>query len=469
MLKHESFKGLFFLPRNPDNKVPGELRFTYGENIRLELYSSFFQTTEDYKNDRKEDAIWGIDFKGDTITLINCETVSSTIVNWTSLDKKLNSSVNAIATYNAEIIFKGSHLNNTIDNRFYEMRADIDYLTDWVQPPWASVSQSKDFKGFNIEYEQPDDIAFKITDLFMGEIAFTHILPTNSSFELKPKCYLKIYCPDNKTASFNDFRLALWRFQNMLSFITINKARVTSLELLSYDSTTVLRGGLVIPNAIKVFYIQSQVDYVEFHSSRFLFKYLDIVEQFETLVNKWYLIQEEITPIISLLYNSLGEEIEFNQSNFLDIVQAVEAYHRRKLQNNNLLKQPDKQRKEEIYSQIQSKEHVDWLKSKLAYSFEPSLRDRLKEMFASTDSLLFYNPAPDKINTLIGHIVNTRNYYTHYDKSLEHKKLRTSSMIAASKLLRTLLMIFILRDLNLSSQLIAKAIKGEIKFKLPDN
>ena len=106
------------------------------------------------------------------------------------------------------------------------------------------------------------------------------------------------------------------------------------------------------------------------------------------------------------------------ENQFLNLVQAIESYHRRQIKNHVLPKDEHKNRLEIVLDSVPG-EYKEWLKDKLQHSNEPTLKERLIELFESI---------PEIINELIKdkeafatQINNARNYFTHHDESLKKK------------------------------------------------
>ena len=97
------------------------------------------------------------------------------------------------------------------------------------------------------------------------------------------------------------------------------------------------------------------------------------------------------------------------------LVQGLEAYHRRTSDEKRIDEAEFDELVENLVNQC-PEEHREWLSGELRYGNEVSLRKRLRSII---------NPFKDVIgnrakrNNLIDRIVNTRNYLTHYDLSLE--------------------------------------------------
>jgi hypothetical protein len=460
MIRNESFKGMFFLPENIANEVAGELHYNHEGTIKLELFGSLFVTIGDIRDKTHSNTIWGYTFDGDNITLFDCNIIH------TKYNEDFSTTVNITVVYNAKLILHGIHSHNIEDKIYNELYVRLDFLTDWIGAPYAKI-EHVDGKTV-ITQNQPNNINFDITEDITGEIVFFPNMPFNNTLELRMDCYLLLNSLNN--ASFLEYRAALQKVQSMLSMFTLNKVRYTSLSLRSPNEFTKHRGELIIPRDIKILYLQEYIKSNEVNAYYFLLVYSDIENVFEKVVNKWFKINDELSPILNILYNHLGEYADFNESHFLSMVQAVEAFHRRKLQDTTRLKELDKARKLDILNEVSSEDNKQWLKGRLSFSYEPSLKERLKESFKLHASTLFkgdnWSNEADR-DILIKHIVNTRNYYTHYGNELVHKKLKLNSMFSVTLLLRTLLIIQVLNEISIPVEVIEKAIKPNMRFKLP--
>lgn len=453
MIKKETFKGLFFLPEAPDEEVAGELMFDFENNIRLELYGSFLNEPKQFMEDKKQEAIWGYLFNGTKISLINCH----------ATNKALNFGGYLIATYNAQVIFKGIHVKDINEEVFFELYAELDHLDEWLDINGSRVQFSEDFKNINLEYTKPEEIKYQIDDQFTCSFVFSHSLPIGGrEFNLEPKSFFKLN--SNKACSFEKFTSTLWKFQTLLSFFTLSKVRIKALSLYSEWEKQVTTDNKSVHHAIEIYYPQAVTSFDEADKHDYLLDYGDLEILFGVILQKWFVIEQDFNPIIQILYNHLGKLTQFNETVFLNIVQGVEAYHRRYIQNTQQLRQANKEWLSDIFKEVSSKDHIKWLTEKLAFSYEPSLKMRLTELFKVASDELFLNHTQEEITKIIRKIVDTRNYYTHYGAELERKKSNSGEMVMFSKILRNILIVNILKSLNITDELMKIAIKDKMKF-----
>ena len=136
--------------------------------------------------------------------------------------------------------------------------------------------------------------------------------------------------------------------------------------------------------------------------------------------------------IFGTLYNP-SKYLDFN---FLALVQAVEAYHRRASDETD---QPPVEHEARIKAILDAAPpaHRDWLDQKLTYSNELSLRRRLKLLFTQFSSLL-EDLVPDRKAT-ISAIYDNRNYLTHYDPALKGRAATGARLLLMVEVLKFLL------------------------------
>jgi len=108
---------------------------------------------------------------------------------------------------------------------------------------------------------------------------------------------------------------------------------------------------------------------------------------------------------------------------FLSLVMALEVYHRRIIRSENIPSEEHKERIEQILSNTPDK-YRDWLKEKLNYSNELSLRKGIKEVLDILKNIKYVNTLILKKKDFVNKVVNARNYFIHYDQSLKNKVLK---------------------------------------------
>jgi predicted secreted protein len=150
------------------------------------------------------------------------------------------------------------------------------------------------------------------------------------------------------------------------------------------------------------------------------------------------------------------------EDKFLSTVHAIESYHRRTMKNFELPEKQHKKRIEEILNAVPH-EHKDWLENKLAYSNEPGLRRRLKEILEKFADVL-NDFIPDK-DLFIHKVVTTRNYLIHYDEKLKEQSAKREELYYLTQKIKILIEICLLKELGFTSDNIKSLISRNRRYQ----
>jgi hypothetical protein len=193
-----------------------------------------------------------------------------------------------------------------------------------------------------------------------------------------------------------------------------------------------------------------------------LFTFKDISDRFEVFLRNWFEKADLLEPVYNLCFGTLYNPRMYLEHKFLNMVQAIEAYHRRTMKNFELTEEQHKKRIEEILNAVPL-EHKDWLENKLAYSNEPNLRKRLKEILEKfADVLDEFIPDND---SFIHKVATTRNYLTHYDERLKELSVEGEELYHFTQKLKILLEICLLKELGFTSDNIKSLISKNRRYQ----
>jgi hypothetical protein len=143
------------------------------------------------------------------------------------------------------------------------------------------------------------------------------------------------------------------------------------------------------------------------------------------------------------------------------LTQGIETFHRR---TSDEMVMPDTEFNDIVEALITAcpEEKRKWLEARLKYSNELSLRTRLKQILEPFKSL-FGSDKEQK--ALINKIVNTRNYLTHYDKSLENEACSRLQLWEVCMKMECLFQLHFLKEIGFSEQNINMIIENNYQFK----
>jgi hypothetical protein len=256
------------------------------------------------------------------------------------------------------------------------------------------------------------------------------------------------------------------RLRDKESFDTINKKFISPLQ--SFITLTSNK-----PNYITSLFLYLQIDgeikEIEaiFQQSTFinhtdtfnkkdaLFVLNDIKHDLSLIIQKWFNLFDLAEDIINLYFSTIYNDKLYIENKFLSRVQALESYHRRIIDKKNSDTEEHKERLESILEKTPP-EYKDWLKGQLNFSHEPSLEQRLRELFQLTNKTL--SPLVNNSEDFIRTVKNIRNYLTHYNKPGDVKLIKGEKFFRINQVLNFMMQSCLLKELGCTDDRCAELI-----------
>jgi len=448
MLENFKHSGDWFIPNTEEKQVVGIISYDSQKGIELELFGSLLERQAD--NYLKVQIILGISNSGKMITLYDCFETNRTV----------STPGKTICKFNAQYMFIGHHFKSESDLYFDSIYAKLNNLDNWIKNyGFKKVDSNLSQKKTLIEFELPKPIEFKISSNLSAKINFTYSAPfrqETNKITIEQKSELHIKSQINK--EIKDLLLDFAHFQNFITLGTFKPSYPTSLKLGSTLLKRQLRNG-EIPLIIDFYFRHSAlIDKNEnYKHNIFLFSFQDIKPNFEIIIEKWYSLEKLIKPITNILIDSFYSKGIFDENKFLNMVQGLETFHRRFRKNKILEEKEHKKRKVEVLTSTPLK-HKKWIENLLNFSNEPTLHMRLEQILLELDIKTIQKIIKDK-EQFIKDVKNSRNYYTHYDKSLEKKAKKGSALFYLKEKLKILLICIVLKETGFSNQQIEKLLE----------
>ena len=334
------YKGYWYLPSAPGNRVAGVLTYYPNEKIVLELMGCFGEYSLTILNGNdQEDVIYGKTAENKEITLLN---------NIRSL--KLNFSADfPIVRYTCNYMVIGKHVKGLEEKSSYWATARIPELSYWCQPEAITTTMFFDKNSnskmtnlsFSTEFRSRKDI---INNVNVNENTAVKIKKTvryngdHFAPEVEQYSYLEIH-KKGKT-SIKEIVSDIFRFEHFLSLATLSIVKSSKITLFD-KSTYQQEGGTRYYRAlhfIHAFSERKNLEKVEEKSFRYLFDYNSIKDLYPKIITMWYNEPTELAPIRYHLINSLEKKRYYSSVDFLIIVQALEGFFRR-FRNHNYRKE----------------------------------------------------------------------------------------------------------------------------------
>lgn len=443
------YSGLWWLPSRPDNKVAGTLTFSNQDGIELKLIGSL-EDIEGLNNiHQRHSVIWGITSDAKSITLSGCYAAGFRmgLPGFVSRD------------YWIHLCFIDIHLT---EEQLHFKRLVVSYsrLIDWVRTSgltvtWYENEPSK--RQFN--YNLPEEIKAITTK---GTVSIDFSLNVKGDFfdEMRLRQSISMEIEADGEYEFDDLLLRYIRpFQNFLTLATTKPNSVVSVQVYSKHNSYEKHDGTgVVERPIEAIFPQRHIepkpdklllpDYMLFT--------LHDISDFKETIERWLNISEELDSVCDLFFGVIYNSSMYLEQEFLNVVQAVESYHRRRMKNKVLPKNEHKACVEAILSKVPD-EYRDWLKELLNHSNEPRLRHRLSELFDKADIVL--SPLVSNKEEFVKKVANTRNYNTHYDQHLKDKVAKGRELALLTAQLSYMLQACFLLELGFSREKCAEVFR----------
>jgi len=461
------YKGVWWLPEKPEEQIPGTLKFTPDEGAILELAGSFkdisFKDIENMDKMLKSEIILGVSADGEKITLYKCFESDFEITVRPSFQKFPTS------VFRAEFVFIGAHFQKPEDIKFKSISVHYSHLDEWVNISGFTFQYKSDTGEFLIKYKLPEPIQAKINKDCKISIDFKVTYPTRSIVQkeanIKQRTYIRIEHSIEK--SLDEYLNIMRHIQNFLSLgVTepVYPSKITGIT--EANKHTITDNPYISP--VEIYYRLPEISRAPrtVYPHNMLFTFKDISDRFEMFLKNWFEKANTLEPVYDLYFGPLYNPRMYLRHQFLSLIQALEAYHRRNFEGKYL---PD-----DDYGRVRKKleEFIDGLridssfknalKNKLKYGNEYSLRKRLKEIFRQ------YKEITDNFITnkdvFINKVVEIRNYLTHYDKNSREIAVDKKQLYHITQQLKIVIVICLLSELGFNFKEIKNLLARNYKY-----
>ncbi|MGV2803410.1 hypothetical protein GNF85_06905 [Clostridium perfringens] len=438
------YKGVWWLPGNSKNYIIGILSFNSDEGVYLELIGQL----DSYD---KYNIILGRTSDGRKITLYKCFEVNKTH----------NSNGFVTTRVFANIIFEGVHFNSDDDIKFSEISCHYSNLDEWawMQGPSINVEKNK----INITHEVPIKKSVQVNEKYDVEIyPDTEISPrciVQKEASIIQKIYLKVV--NKELDSFEEHISQLRHLQNFIS-LGVGKP-IIPIDIIGKTEINKEKfGERYFYPSVKIYFsirkgIESDRVVLPPHM---LFNLPKIGDDINIFLINWFERREILEPIINLYFGIIYNNHMYLEQKFSNLIQAIESYHRRTKLNAELDQSEHEERINSILDSVDIK-YSDWLRGRLSYSNEPTLRKRLNDMMSECNDIL--NLSSRERKSFITKVCNTRNYLTHYDISLADKAAKNMELLEICNKLKVIIEFYLLLEIGFNNEMAKNILNNKIR------
>ncbi len=404
------YKGKWQIPTS-ENWLNGILQFNPEDGARLEVFGTFGNNPLD--NTAPEIIIGETNFGGVTLLENHYKTTSSNLNNTT------------ITVYEPIFIISGYCFESIEKVEFRKVGFEIFNLFEWLNYTGNKFDCNQNQSDYALSYKAPNNIDFEYYKDCQGSISFTsHIKLGNvlGNIEINEQCFVAFSY--TKKNSFKNILNDIGVFVGFITLATFEQSYPLSItfqdDVLMYEANNQL-----YKLNIKCLFKHSAFNRKHKNRRKFehLLGYNEIQNDFPGIIQNWYKSYSYIKPSFELLLYSFREKYSFSVEKFMDIVRAIETFHRLTRKNQRIPEEPFKALKHTILTAVKlnSADKV-WLNDLLNHANEPTLKDRLLDLIENYSNSYLQNNVKD-VAKFCKKVKDSRHYYTHYDPKQKSKAL----------------------------------------------
>ena len=316
MVDTQKYKGLWWLPDDEGNQIPGIL-IIERDRIVLETIGAFGSDSpmDHLVGDEvvQHDVIWGISSESKKISIFNSHEAMT-----------FNTSCQfSTAKYTAQVVAVGKHIRSLFEPGNYDVKVYIDELPYWFNPNCLHFDVKEKLFTWYADLNNAHHVSVQIEEgcnlELQGEVQFKH---SKTGMRVEVEQLSTLNFAFTRPVSMQDAKRKVFAFEQFLSFATLTPVQYSRFQLIDKDKK---------PDSTKNWTIEI-FDKKENGSGsperfwEYLFVYETIKDSFPTIIRKWY-EEKNSFPIRAHLIDSVGHRGTFCSNDFLIVAQAVEGYY----------------------------------------------------------------------------------------------------------------------------------------------
>jgi len=302
----------------------------------------------------------------------------------------------------------------------------------------------------------------EIVNTTIAKINESSISGNINNISIERKSFFNIAFSDPRT--WKEYYEIVIMLRNLFFLLTHQSISILSITFTSFDSFMRHKGNLIYPEMEVHFAFAVSQDFSSKLQNDFLIKYHEILN-FDQIIKEWFSNYNELKPIYELLFNSMANKNMYLYHSFLSMIQALESLHRIKFPDNKSI--PEDQftdLKNKINGLELTEDQMHLITSKLDYANELNLRKRLNHILSTELNEMKLFKSKKSINNFVSKVVNTRNYLTHYDKSLKSKTASEPTLREITDKLQLIIYFWLLTLLGFNQQFLKKIFERHWKY-----
>lgn len=301
---------------------------------------------------------------------------------------------------------------------FNELRFSVEGVDEWVGLSGIKVEHKFEERSALITYIPPDEVSLNLNNGMKLLITYSWTLPGlphQREAKITQKTYFKL--ATEKERPLDELIAVAYKIATLLCFAIDQTVCIEQVSATSNSINQEIGDGELSPVSISIYYrslpYTKNEPTIDWH--RMLFRFGQIAEDAERIINNWLDAYEYVDPALNLYFATKTGAHQYLEGKFLALAQGLETYHRRTSNEKLMCDAIFKDLTDQLIMQC-PEENREWLSGRLVHGNEINLGRRMKSIIEPFKEMLGNNKQRNK---LIRAIVDTRNYLTHYDESLE--------------------------------------------------
>ncbi|MCK1169302.1 HEPN domain-containing protein [Streptococcus uberis] len=464
--KEFEIKGYFSeLPEdivNENNYLSGILHYSPREII-LELFGEFLEEKDiSFGFGKHLEKIYGYSSNGN-ILILNTYGEPSVISTYPGFPitkyrvknfKIYNVFYNAIDDFDGRPESFKSLINKLDFQEIKDYKFSFEHIEEWIEKSLVTIKHGDNQTIFEsaVDEYQSTKVLIKSLGMNFEDMATLHSSFTTTSFS--SHYFIKLTSADSSIRCFDEFYQASRKFKEFIEILSNIPLSFTNIEfLVDYKMLEDKR----LPIIEGKYFVQHARKSKKWGHSRQDISLRKLEDNFEFILNHWFDKSETLEFIVRQFSKNLHGDL-YLEDQLIDAIRNLEVYSRnfKNFKIPQYLSEIEKNAKQSLIEFINT--HIledvrEKFRNRLKFKKkEPSLSERLKNLFDSIDELnrtkIFSNCDRE---VLITKLIQTRNYYTHGDSKDKYPEMITDvhEMYETKLLLQKVLRYYIYQELNM--------------------
>ncbi len=416
-------------------RVPGRLVYNPSEGLALELVESRTgAAAATVMGLPCLPVIYGRLIDGTLVTLIDCITTKTSL------------GAGAVGLPTALIANRGIFGGHIADLDKLEVNSytvELSSLSDWTCTRPAKPDVAPNGGCVSIHFVRPDPIQVALQDKpFDLKVSHGWSAPQRST-SVTVRWHAGLTITAHAKMPFSEASEASSQCQNLMSLLIGHHISARSVAIKREEDPS---------TALKLLFAQrGKPDHPDVHPAQMLLPYEMIKSEFPEIVAAWFARSDQAILAANVFFGAQLLESSVVNVKFVAAAQAAESYHRglgTGLYMDQAAYDDAIAELEKVIPDCIESDHRQSLKSRLKYGNEFSLRKRLRALFDRIPDDVAARIAGN-VPQFVGKVVDTRNYFTHYDHASQAGAFAGKNAYVAAERLRVLVVANFLHDLGI--------------------